>query len=103
MIRPHSAPGTMDARVNMVHAKPNGTSPISAYIAKGASAVGDAGRNKERYADNAISNAKTESVKTPNKTDIRLGLDFSNDKIAAAAMKEDAIEAKVMKGANDLR
>jgi len=34
---------------------------------------------------------------------MRLGFDFSNDKIAAAAMKEDAIEAIVMKGVNDLR
>ena len=87
----------------MVHANPNGTRPISAYIAKGATAVGDRGRTRERYADRAISTAKTESVKTPNKIDVRLGLDFSNDKITAAAMKEDAIEAIVMKGANDLR
>jgi len=87
----------------MVHANPNGTSPIRAYISKGATTVGDRGRTSERYTDRAISPAKTESVKTPNKIDMRLGLDFSNDKITAAAMNEDAIEAIVMKGVNDLR
>ena len=83
-----------------MHANPNGTSPISAYIA---TAKGDGGVIRERYTDKTISAAKTVSVKTPNKIDMRLGFDFSNDKIAAAAMKEDAIEAIVMKGVNDLR
>jgi hypothetical protein len=47
--------------------------------------------------------ANTESVKTPNKTDVLVDLDFSNDKITAVATKEDAIEALVMNGVKDLR
>jgi len=57
----------------------------------------------ERYIDRTISVAKTESVRIPNGTDRRPGLDFSNDKITEAAMNEDAIEAIVMKGVNNLR
>ena len=61
------------------------------------------GRTMERYIDRAISATKTESVKTEKKIDTRLGFDFSNDKIAVADMKQDAIEAIVIKGVNDLR
>jgi len=61
------------------------------------------GRTMERYIDRAISATKTESVKTEKKIDARLGFDFSNDKIAVADMKQDAIEAIVIKGDKDLR
>lgn len=87
----------------MVHAKPNGTSPIRTYIARGVSTVGGNGRMTETYVDRMISVTKTESVNIPNGTVMRPGFDFSNDKITAAAMKHDAIEAIVMKGVNDLR
>jgi len=39
----------------------------------------------------------------PSKADARLGLDFSKDKITAADMNDDAIEAIVTKGVNALR
>ena len=87
----------------MVHAKPNGTSPIRTYTAKAVSVVADGGRKTKTYIDRAISPAKTKRVKKPNRTVIRLGLDFSNDKITAPAMKEVAIAAIAMKGVNDLR
>ena len=57
----------------------------------------------ESNIDRAISATKTESVKTEKEIDTRLGFDFSNDKIAVADMKQDAIEAIVIKGVNDLR
>jgi hypothetical protein len=53
--------------------------------------------------DRASSIAKTENVKIPKKADVRPGLDLSKDRITAADMKEDAIEAIVMKGVNVLR
>ena len=87
----------------MVHAKPKGTSPIRAYIDKATRAAGENGRMMETYIDRAISTAKTESVKTPKRIEMRLGFDFSNDKMVAADMKQDAIEAMVTKGVNDLR
>jgi len=61
------------------------------------------GRTMESNIDRAISATKTESVKTEKEIDTRLGFDFSNDKIAVADMKQDAIEAIVIKGVNDLR
>ena len=86
-----------------MQANPKGTSPISTYIAIGAGVAADKGRTVETYAERTISATKTESVKIPSKTEKRLGRDFSNDRIAAAAMKEDAIAATVTKGDKTLR
>ena len=93
----------IDAKMKRVHAKPNGTSPIRMYIAKGPGAVGERRCMIDTYTDRTSSTPNTKSVIMPSKADTRLGLDFSNDKITAADMKEDAIEAIVMKGVNALR
>jgi len=89
--------------VKRVHAKPNGTSPISTYNAKGPRTVGDCRCIMDTYTDRANSIANTKSVIIPSKADARLGLDFSKDKITAADMNDDAIEAIMTKGVNVLR
>jgi hypothetical protein len=61
------------------------------------------GRTRERWSESAISPTNTASVKAPNRTDVPVGFDFSNDRITAVATKEDAIEALVMNGVSDLR
>jgi hypothetical protein len=53
--------------------------------------------------ERAISVARTKNVNVLSRIDVRVGVDFSNDKITTAEMKEDANEAIVTKGVKDLR
>ena len=57
----------------------------------------------DRYMESDNSATNTERVSNPRLKDIPFGFDFSNDRIAAAAMNDEAIEASVINGANDLR
>jgi hypothetical protein len=65
-------------------------------------ALAVSGRTIERYSESEISKENTESVRTPNKTDAVLALDFSNVKITRATTNEDAIEMPVINGVNTL-
>jgi hypothetical protein len=60
----------MEARVKRVQAKPNGTRPIRAYIAKDSRAVVECRSIKDTYTDRPNSVAKTKSVAIPSEADV---------------------------------
>ena len=63
----------------------------------------DNGRATETQIDMPTSTAMTKNVKSPTIEVTRLGVVFSKESITSIAMKEDAIDAIVMKGIKDTR
>ena len=63
----------------------------------------DNGRATETQIDTPSSTAITKNVKSPTIEVARLGGVLSKESITSIAMKEDAIDATVMKGIKDTR